>query len=118
MQIAWGNQRQTGLNQIAVFGFFDIDGAASIEPAGKSAGEFFRHVLDDENGGALSGQGLQHFAQGLRSSSRSADGDDRGSDRHARNQAGFPRVGKGRNDGVSAEFGFDFEFGLCAQDRR
>ena len=63
MQIARGNEDLAGLHQIAILGFLDPDRAAHVEATGKGGGESLRHVLDDQDGWGVRGQGFEHFAQ-------------------------------------------------------
>jgi len=55
MLIAGRNQDMAAQDRIAIHGFLDFDFAKTVQPLGNGRREFFRHVLHDNDAGALAG---------------------------------------------------------------
>ncbi len=93
-----GDQRAAGDDAVVVFRFLDGDAAQAVQAAGKGSGEFFRHVLHDDDAGAHAGQGGEDFFQRLGAAGGGADG------HHALGGLGHRAARAGRQDGVGGVF--------------
>ncbi len=73
MVIARGDQDAATGHRIAVLRLLDLHRAEAVEATGEGGGEGLRHMLDDNNAGAVGWQGLQQMPQGLGAAGGGAD---------------------------------------------
>jgi hypothetical protein len=105
-----GDQGAAGHDAVAVLCFAHFQLAQAVEAVGKHGGEFFRHVLDDDDAAAHVGQFRQHRLQGLGAAGRGADGDDAvGGFRHGARAGGL-----GGKHGVGGQLGWRRQRAPCA----
>jgi len=76
MVISRGNQREAGQEGVAIAGLTHFNLAQAIEAVGKRGSETWRHVLHNDNPGAVGGKLGQNGFQGFCASGRGTNGND------------------------------------------
>ena len=70
------HQRQPGANPIQMAGLAHLDLAKAVETLGECGGEFFRHVLDDDDARRVDAQLFEYQLQRLSATGRGTQRDD------------------------------------------
>ena len=110
VMIARRDQRAPANHRVVGLGLFDGDGAKAVEAVGEGAREQLRHVLHDDDAGSVGRERFEHGLQRFRSAGGGADDDNL--------LSGFDHgMGRGRENGVGGELGFDGMAGREARSR-